>query len=329
MAKILDLIYRVTDKATPGIKKVKTAQDGLNLSMKDAIKIGTAMAGALTTVGTSVIKLIDGYQSYTIAAGELAIKLGVTVEEASAMLEVSQDLGIETSTLEMAFKKMASEGIDPSIAGFAEVRRRLDETTSSSERLALAQKLLGRAGADLLPMFDQLTNEQLANYVATMGEAQVVTEAEFQAALKNRQAIAEMADVYENAKLAIGGFLAEGLIPYVGILQSIPAVLDAIIERWHILLSLPAPQMPTGKPVGKGGSSSPGNTPKDRRSGPPEAAGGPVSGGTTYLVGEKGPELFTPGQSGAITPNIDQLSRSIDRLVATLPVILRDAVQKR
>ncbi|MDN8617876.1 phage tail tape measure protein [Variovorax ginsengisoli] len=33
------------------------------------------------------------------------------------------------------------------------------------------------------------------------------------------------------------------------------------------------------------------------------AAGGPVSGGSTYLVGEKGPELFTPGASGAITPN--------------------------
>jgi tape measure domain-containing protein len=33
------------------------------------------------------------------------------------------------------------------------------------------------------------------------------------------------------------------------------------------------------------------------------ASGGPVSGGTTYLVGEKGPELFTPGSSGAITPN--------------------------
>jgi hypothetical protein len=34
-----------------------------------------------------------------------------------------------------------------------------------------------------------------------------------------------------------------------------------------------------------------------------KAAGGPVAGGTTYLVGEKGPELFTPGSSGNIIPN--------------------------
>ena len=33
------------------------------------------------------------------------------------------------------------------------------------------------------------------------------------------------------------------------------------------------------------------------------ANGGPVTGGKPYLVGEKGPELFVPGQSGGIVPN--------------------------
>jgi hypothetical protein len=33
------------------------------------------------------------------------------------------------------------------------------------------------------------------------------------------------------------------------------------------------------------------------------ASGGPVMGGGTYLVGERGPELFTPSSSGNITPN--------------------------
>lgn len=34
-----------------------------------------------------------------------------------------------------------------------------------------------------------------------------------------------------------------------------------------------------------------------------KASGGPVDSGTTYLVGENGPELFTPSRSGAIIPN--------------------------
>jgi hypothetical protein len=34
-----------------------------------------------------------------------------------------------------------------------------------------------------------------------------------------------------------------------------------------------------------------------------KAAGGPVTGGTPYIVGERGPELFVPQQSGSIVPN--------------------------
>jgi len=34
-----------------------------------------------------------------------------------------------------------------------------------------------------------------------------------------------------------------------------------------------------------------------------KAEGGPVKGGGSYIVGEKGPEMFTPGVSGMITPN--------------------------
>jgi hypothetical protein len=36
---------------------------------------------------------------------------------------------------------------------------------------------------------------------------------------------------------------------------------------------------------------------------PGEATGGPVTGGKTYLVGERGPELFTPPGNGNIVPN--------------------------
>jgi hypothetical protein len=35
----------------------------------------------------------------------------------------------------------------------------------------------------------------------------------------------------------------------------------------------------------------------------PKAAGGPVKRGGSYLVGERGPELFSPSSSGMITPN--------------------------
>jgi hypothetical protein len=42
---------------------------------------------------------------------------------------------------------------------------------------------------------------------------------------------------------------------------------------------------------------------EERRFGGPRALGGPVTQGSSYLVGERGPELFTPSSSGNITPN--------------------------
>jgi tape measure domain-containing protein len=44
------------------------------------------------------------------------------------------------------------------------------------------------------------------------------------------------------------------------------------------------------------------------------ANGGPVTGGSPYIVGERGPELFVPGRSGSIVPN-NQLAGGGDTIV--------------
>lgn len=57
---------------------------------------------------------------------------------------------------------------------------------------------------------------------------------------------------------------------------------------------------------------------------PGRAVGGPVSGGSPYIVGEKGPELFVPSGSGAIVPNqrlADSMGRSQPQVVYNGPYI--------
>lgn len=44
------------------------------------------------------------------------------------------------------------------------------------------------------------------------------------------------------------------------------------------------------------------------------AAGGPVTAGSPYIVGEKGPELFVPGRTGTIVPN-DKLGSGVNVVV--------------
>lgn len=59
----------------------------------------------------------------------------------------------------------------------------------------------------------------------------------------------------------------------------------------------PAPAL-TGSNIG---TSATGTAPHGGR--PGRAGGGPVSYGSSYIVGERGPELFVPGRSGSIVPN--------------------------
>lgn len=54
---------------------------------------------------------------------------------------------------------------------------------------------------------------------------------------------------------------------------------------------------------------------------PQRASGGPVSSGSTYLVGEEGPELFIPGSSGSIVPNKSLGGHSINTsIVVNVPI---------
>lgn len=51
-------------------------------------------------------------------------------------------------------------------------------------------------------------------------------------------------------------------------------------------------------------SGAAGPASSNTKFGGPRAKGGPVQGGKSYLVGERGPELFTPSRSGRIIPKV-------------------------
>jgi hypothetical protein len=92
------------------------------------------------------------------------------------------------------------------------------------------------------------------------------------------------------AAFTIIGTLAAGLFTAFG---KVVTVITNVVNAIKSLIDLV-----TGNPLVKGI----GNL-IDNAFGGGKAAGGSVVGGTSYLVGERGAELFTPSQSGTITPN--------------------------
>ena len=100
------------------------------------------------------------------------------------------------------------------------------------------------------------------------------------------------------------------LATYAGVLSGISGTMDGISSK-EILFKFrtegPAAALAYANYLARGaeygGLSSFDALTLAGISGGTRASGGPVAGGSTYLVGEKGPELFTPTSSGNITPN--------------------------
>jgi phage-related protein len=92
------------------------------------------------------------------------------------------------------------------------------------------------------------------------------------------------------AAFTVIGTLASALITAFG---KVAGVIDDVIDAVKSLINLVK-----NNPIVKGIGGL-----IDNIFGGGKAAGGPVSGGTSYLVGERGPELFVPTGNGSIIPN--------------------------
>ena len=89
-----------------------------------------------------------------------------------------------------------------------------------------------------------------------------------------------------------------------GIVNTINGILKQIITSFTFSFNMGA--------LPGSGSTGGGNRPRNS----PRASGGPVSARSAYMVGEMGPELFVPSNSGSIVPN-NQLGQQ-QTVVATI-----------
>lgn len=80
------------------------------------------------------------------------------------------------------------------------------------------------------------------------------------------------------------------------VIESVKRTVDGLISALKNMLNLAGQ---AGSFMSKGSSGSGVSYGAIRA----RAKGGPVNAGQTYMVGEEGPEIFTPGRSGAIIPN--------------------------
>lgn len=126
---------------------------------------------------------------------------------------------------------------------------------------------------------------------------------------------AYLAQLKVNASLERGAAIAQGTAQsFAGLTVSIAATTDQMAAFYAATSLLNSVGTQGANNIGVPSGLGAGNFAANDRaaldtlerlglSARPRAGGGPVSSGSAYVVGERGPELFTPGASGFITPN--------------------------
>jgi tape measure domain-containing protein len=220
------------------------------------------------------------------AAGDkmLVARLQSQERELDIQYRYAQELAKEVN-LE-AQKAIIYEGQNALTANQLDLQRELDaiQTQSDQDRLTSLQKSIEKQYELNTAVQNQL---QLADGVAnTLGQG---LGSAFDALISGAQG---WEDSLQQIASGVLVDIANQLIRIFVIEQAINA-----IKAFLTPFSASTPLGAGGGRVGKFGTLGP------NYGIPQRAKGGPVSSGQTYMVGERGPELFVPGRSGTIVAN--------------------------
>lgn len=242
--------------------------------------------------------------SLELLAGQLIAQAALDEENKDKLLELAE-----------AIKKLAQEqqqftNQEKAVNLLADAQRRLADMTGTAlpEWETFAQELEKAAAADgVLPEVAKQLQE-LAASIRAVGQASVETKPTtfteaWNTGLKSvfsdaKTYLGHVQELAATTAKAMGDTFSS--IFYDGVhgkLESLAdyaqAVFDSISRAWANMMGQMLAQaafdyMFPGAGIGFGGG---------------RANGGPVLGGTAYLVGERGPEIFVPRSNGTIVPN--------------------------
>jgi len=248
-----------------------------------AMRIG-AMAMGLFTVATNIGK--KGLMALTAVGIAAAVGMeSVTEVLSNTMQNIERMMGPVFSTLNDGLQAL---GLDTSaltneLAGFVAVGSKVQSTQAN----------LGKGASDA-----SLGVTKLSDSFSMLGMETVHVMTPMQ------EVMSQMQDMGSSIKSSLGNSLSDVITGTMSVKDAFASMAQSIIRTMADMasqLAINAGFKLLMSMLGVGGGA--GFSFGGMMFGGVRAAGGPVSSGRSYLVGEKGPEMFTPGRSGTITPN--------------------------
>ena len=268
-------------------KAAREAERAAEAAAREAARVKDVIRDRLAEGQIIAVKI---QQQDRIAAAEaagdkmLAARLQSQERELEIQYRYAQELAKEVNL--DAQKAIIYEGLNALTANQVDLQRELDalQTQSDQDRLTSLQKAVEKQYELNTAVQNQL---QLADGVAnTLGQG---LGSAFDALISGAQGWEKSLQQIASGVLVD---IANQLIRIFVVEQAINA-----IKAFLTPFSSSTPLGAGGGTVGKFGTLGP------NYGIPQRANGGPVSSGQTYMVGERGPELFVPGRSGTIVAN--------------------------
>lgn len=252
-------------------------QDALNKVAELRRKKAEAEAEANNKIGKSELDLMAIQRRFDIATTEGARQAKMRDDEARFQIGL-----IGKSTLEV--KKLNAER-QIELALEERIYQIHKQDANADVSGAIAQAAVDKANATA-----RITEEYNAQREAITGVRNTLQKYVEDSTNDAEQIGSALCDAFRSAEDALVSFVTTGKLNFSNFVTSILADL-ARIEARKAVSSIAAYFFDSIGPGTIGDLSG------------ARANGGPVSGGSSYLVGERGPEIFTPSGSGAIIPN--------------------------
>ncbi len=216
-------------------------------------------AAAKAFVSALAIRELVGFVTETVKAaddvGDLAARLGVTTDEFQVFKAVAEDVGTSVGTIQTSFRTLAgqmkegagefaklgvatknADGTMRSVTDvFWDAGTAIGATEDQATRLQLAQKLLGRGGLDLMPVF-QGGAAAVAEYREQIENTAVVFDEEFiQAADGAAKQLADLQRRFTRIKVLLVSQILPAFQRVVDWLQSGVEVVIRFVKSGHAL----------------------------------------------------------------------------------------------
>ena len=264
---------------------------------EEAIRNSVLGGGAGTATRGTATSTRSGFVPTTVSLGDFDPPSGGKSKRKRESAFVRETRQIEERTAALLAETEAQKGLNPLI----------DDYGFAVEKASATQDLLNAAKREGLKITPDL-KEKIEKLATAYAQASANAERAAESQKKIQEAAQEISDA---AKDVFSGFIQD-IRDGVSAADALENALNRVLDR---LLDISLDAL---FDVGGGGGGFLG-----RLFGGFRASGGPVQSGRAYVVGERGPELFAPGQSGRIIPRIPQVAGTANSSqTISMPIVI-------